>query len=286
MKHKKMNKICWIFIVIFLSCASYAQERENSAFVMSQMAIYSQGLPQPDGSLLVAEDFTYSSEGIYFYPMPNGDLYVENGGNLFRFSPDKPGVALVQGVWNGYNSHYVEKELKEYQYPDLSRYDITLYCNEAKTQFVTLANSHNPSHCEGCDYAPPFKITWHDSVKHETKTLQLAKELELYDIGSAKYALCKGDTFYYPAEIRNPNKKDTDYWCPVIRAHYISTGKDEIFFSSAPNHCSDTLSGAINIPGTDYLLYQMAVYPNHTYIWMKKALQENTSQNPKTSVKK
>lgn len=281
-----MNKIIWIFVLAFFSCVLYAQEKESKAFVMSQMAVYSQGLPQEDGSLLIAEDFTYGSEGIYFYPMPNGDLYVENGGILLRFSPDKPGLAFVQGVWNGYNSHFVDKELKEYQYPDLGHYGITLYCNEEKTQYLTLANSHKPSPCEGCDYAPPFKITWQDSVKHETKTLQLAKELELYDIGTVKYALCKGNIFYYPAKIRNPNKKDTDYWCPVIRAHHISTGKDEIFVSSAPNHCGDTLSGPMNISGTNYLLYQMAVYPNHTYIWMKKALQENTSQNPKISNKK
>ncbi|WP_428074034.1 hypothetical protein [Candidatus Avelusimicrobium aviculae] len=84
--------------------------------MMSQMAVYSQGLAQPDGSLLVAEDFTYASEGIAFYNTPEGDLYIENGGNLIKFSPDKPALALVQGVWNGYPDQFAENKLAPYQY--------------------------------------------------------------------------------------------------------------------------------------------------------------------------
>lgn len=285
MKNKKMSRLILAFILFFFSCAVYAQEKRE-AVVVSQMAVYSQGLAQANGSLLIAEDFTYGSEGISFYSMPNGDLYVENGGNLFRFSPDKPGLPLVQGIWNGEIDHYVKDNLEEYKYPDLGHYDITLYCNEEKTQYLTLTNSHRPAPCKGCDYASPFKVTWHDVAKKETKLLPLAKDLELYDIGMPKYAFCKGNVFYYPSVIRNPNKKDTTYWCPVIRAHHILTGEDEVFFSSAPEHCRDILSGAMGIPGTDYVLYQMTGYPNHTYIWMKKALQGNAPQNPKTSGKK
>lgn len=268
-----MNKITCVFICIFLSCVLFAQERKNTASVVSQMAVYSQGLPQPDGSLLIAEDFTYGSEGIYFYLISNGDLYVENGGILLRFSPDKPGLALVQGVWNGDNSDYVDRVIKSYEYPHLEPYNLTLYCNEEKTQFITLTNSHKPAPCKGCDYMPPYTVTWHDSAKKETKTLLLPRDLYPAPVGLPKYALCKDDVFYYEHTIRNADKKSSQYWCNVIRAHHISTGKDEIFVPYQPGHCQDDLHGPMAIPGTDYLLYQMSTsHPQHTYIWMKKAL--------------
>ena len=273
MKHKKMSKITCIFLFIFLSCALFAQERENTASVISQMAVYSQGLPQPDGSLLIAEDFTYGSEGIYFYPIPDGDLYIENGGILLRFSPEKPSVALVQGVWNGSNDQYVDKELKQYEYPHLEPYNLTLYCNEEKTQFITLTNSHKPAPCKGCDYMPPYAVTWQDNTKKETKILSLPEDLYPAPVGLPKYAFCKDDVFYYEHTVRNADKKSSEYWCYVIRAHHISTGKDEVFVPYQQGHCQDDLHGPMAIPGTDYLLYQLSSsHPQHTYIWMKKAL--------------
>ena len=268
-----MNKIIWTFIFVFLSCMLFAQERVNRVSVGSQTAVYSQGLPQTDGSLLIAEDFTYGSEGIYFYPVPNGDLYVENGGILLRFSPKQPGLALIQGVWNGSNEQYIEKELKEYEYPHLEHYNLTLYCNTEKTQFITLNNSHKPAPCEGCDYVPPYAVTWHDTVKKETKILPLPENLSPYAFGLPRYALCKDDVFYYEHTVRNADKKSSTYWCNVIRAHHISTGKDEVFVPYLPGHCQDDLHGPISIPGTNYLLYQRSnSAQKQTRIEMKKAL--------------
>lgn len=254
-----------------LSCAVCAQDKPaDTAFVMSQTAVYSQGLPQSDGSLLVAEDFTYASEGISFYSMPNGDLYIENGSGLLRFSLEKPGLALVQGVWNGDVSDYVQKELKPHEYPHLDSYDLTFYCNEDKTQFVKLSNSRKAAACTGCDYTPPYQITWHDTKSQQTKVLNLPKELFPSSVGLPKYAFCQGDVFYYEQSVRNPNKGRA-VWCDAVHAYRISTGKDEIFVSSLPDHCGDTLSGPMAVPGTDYLLYQISAYAaSRTYLYMKK----------------
>lgn len=251
----------------------FAQERVNRVSVGSQTAVYSQGLPQTDGSLLIAEDFTYGSEGIYFYPVPNGDLYVENGGILLRFSPKQPGLALIQGVWNGSNEQYIEKELKKYEYPHLEHYNLTLYCNTEKTQFITLNNSHKPAPCEGCDYVSPYFIEWHDSLLKQSKTLSLPQDLFPTPVGLPKYALCKGNIFYYEHTVPNPDKTSSQRWCPVIRAHHISSGKNEVFVSTVPDHCEDILSGPTAIPATDYLLYQRSnPATSQTHIEMKKAI--------------
>ncbi len=269
---KNNRKIAFLFIFTLFSCALFAQENKVAP-IISQMAIYSQGLAQKDGSLLVAKDFGYASEGINFYPLPNGDLYIENGGILLRFSPDKPVTAFVQNIWNTNVSQFVEKELAQYEYPPLDSYNLTLYCNAGKTQFITLKNSHQNSPCKGCDYMPPYLIEWHDSIAKQSKTISLPQDLFPAPVGLPKYALCKGNIFYYEHTVSNPDKTSSQRWCPVIRAHHISSGKNEVFVSTVPDHCEDILSGPMAIPATDYLLYQRSNPSTHqTHIEMKKAL--------------
>lgn len=273
-----MNKFLYLPILLFVSCALYAQDTNvadkdeperpgKNAFVMSQMAVYSQGLPQSDGSLLIAEDFTYASESVTFYLAPNDNLYISNGGNLFRFSAEKPGVALVQGVWNGYIDHFVDNQLLSYKYPPKRGDDLTFYCNKEKTQHVSLKMSNKPADCDGCDYVPPYDAVWHDDVQKQTKKLALAQKVVSAEFGPYEYVLCLGDMFYYQT---NASKK-----CPgdIIRAHQISTGKDEIFVSMPPEKCGAKLSGPMAVPGTDYMLYQISHYQkSNTQLLMKKGL--------------
>lgn len=273
-----MNKFLYLPILLLVSCALYAQDTDlaeqkepkllgQNAFVMSQMAVYSQGLPQPDGGLLIAEDFTYASEGIDFYLAPNDNLYVSNGGNLFRFSAEKPGVALVQGVWNGYIVHFEKNQLLPYKYQPKTGYNLTFYCNKEKTQYISLKNSHKPADCTGCDYIPPYDVVWHDDIRKKTKTLALAQNVFPADFGPYEYVLCQGDMFYYQTYAIQK--------CPgdIIRAHRISTGKDEIFVSLPADKCGAKLSGPMSVPGTDYLLYQISHYEkSNTQIFMKKGL--------------
>lgn len=272
-----MNKLLYLPILLLVSCALYAQDitlptKEapecpgKDAHVMSQMAVYSQGLPQPDGSLLIAEDFTYASERIDFFLAPNDNLYASNGGNLFRFSAEKPGVALVQGVWNGIIDHFVNNQLLSYQYPPTREYNLTFYCNKEKTQYISLKNSNKPADCDGCDYVPPYEVIWHDDIQKTTKTLALAQEFVPAFFGPPEYVFCHGDIFYYP----NYGGQCSG---AIIRAHKISTGKDEIFVSLPADKCSAFLSGPINVPGTDYMLYQISHYQkSNTQLLIKKGL--------------
>ena len=277
-----MNKLVYLPILLLISCALYAQDTDitdtkeekrpgENAFVMSQMAVYSQGLAQPDGSLLVAEDFTYASERIDFYNTPEDDLYIENGGNLIKFSPDKPALVLVQGVWNGYPDQFAENKLAPYQYQPKKTPPLTFYCNKEKTQYITLTDSRKPAACDGCDYVAPYDAVWHDDKLKKTKKLKLAQEITPEYFGPPEYVFCQGDVFYY--ETNDPQDPSKPVWCEVIRAHHISTGKDEIFVSLPAEKCGAKLSGPMAVPGTDYLLYQISDYKkSNTQLFMKKGL--------------
>lgn len=263
-----MNKIfSALGILLGLTCVLCAQvQEETGPFVMSQMAVYFPPLPQKDGSLLVAEDFTYASEGIDFYNTPDGSLYLENGGNLIRFSPDKPGLPIVQGVWNGYTDQYARMKLKEYAFPSFEQNSLTLYCTPDKTQFITLQMTGEGEHSV-------YKITWHDTAKKISKPLDIKEKLYSTITALPSYAYCKGDVFYYPATVRIVKNGTDIATSDLLRALHISTGKDEVFFSAYPNYPKARLQGPIAVPGTDYLLYQASLYNEHkTLIWMKKAL--------------
>ncbi len=277
-----MNKFLYLPLLLLVSCALYAQDTNvtaqeepkrpgKDAYVMSQMAVYSQGLPQPDGSLLLAEDFTYASEGIAFYLAPNDNLYISNGGNLFRFSAEKPGVALVQGVWNGYIDHFVDNQLLPYKYQPKKGKNLTFYCNKENTQYISLKMSNKPADCDGCDYVPPYDVVWHDDIQKKTKTLALVQDVVSAESGPHEYVLCQGNIFYY--QTYNPERPAEGCNGDIIRAHHISSGKDEIFVSLPADKCGAKLSGPMAIPGTDYLLYQIAHYKtSNTQLLMKKGL--------------
>ncbi len=76
-------------------------------------------------------------------------------------------------------------------------------------------------------------------------------------------SLLIAEDFTY-GSVRNADKKSSQYWCYVFRAHHISTDKNEVFVPYLPGHCQDDLHGPMVIPGTDYLLYQMSTdHPQH-----------------------
>ena len=268
-----MKKTWLLLFCISLSspAISAGEDSVHSAlsYPPTQVAVYSQGLKQTKDTFLLLEA-NMASESLKFYIPSTESLYVDGPDILVGFLAKQPGRAIIQMVpenlWT-----YINKNLAPYTYPAMREREITLFCNPQKTQHITLKTSHKPADCTGCDYEPPYEVTWHDTSHNKTKKLPLDSEIRAESHGPETYAYCKGDIFYYESSVRADDEEN--YWCDVIRAHHISTGKDEIFVSLPAEKCGAKLSGPMAVPGTDYLLYQISDYEkSNTQLFMKKGL--------------
>ena len=279
MKTNKQILILLLFCLI-QGAANAAPPAEPQVASLGEITFYNPAKLQTNGAVLLAEQ-TDAFEGADYY-LRGQDLFLFLGTfPLLTAKTNATGVPFLSQLMlissNTYfpTQVYINQHLKQYQYPSLNDGQLTIYCNEEKTQLIHFTLEHKTN-------ASYYRLTWKDSKNKDTKNIQLPQHLLFVPNDLNHYAYCDGQILYYDDSRQEyqPGKKKS-VWSTGIWAHDITTGKNIPF---AITHTGVWLGAPIGIPNTDYLFFvesrvgyrdEEGPQPFYTKLWAKKKLKQH-----------